>query len=228
MSIQAPIYKEWDAFSELVERDKILMEFRLVYQGVLNSTGNKSASGRVHAIRRYFHPQLVNLWDLSPILRPFSGRSFPSMPQKSYETFTPPKHELIQTYTHGGKSYLPIVCMENKVTCGIEILLLRRDLSAVLVSGDLDGRVKTLIDALRIPKIGEDTADDDPSPLHCLLSDDSLISEVKVTADHLLASPEQVIEHPKTTPDGEYKASTNHVLAVINVKTRGTERNLWT
>jgi hypothetical protein len=77
-----------------------------------------------------------------------------------------------------------------------------------------------------VPKIGEAANDGDEDPLYCLMSDDQLISEVKVIADHLFVNPEQVIENPTLTPAGEYTMSTNHVLAIIDVKTRGG-MNLW-
>ncbi len=57
--------------------------------------------------------------------------------------------------------------------------------------GDVDNRVKVLFDALRIPENpGEIPRDaipgDDESPLFCLLQDDRLITEVKITTDRLL------------------------------------------
>jgi hypothetical protein len=55
--------------------------------------------------------------------------------------------------------------------------------------------VRTLLDALRIPdnadETGRATPTEDEKPLFCLLEDDRLISEVKVTADQLLTLPEQ-------------------------------------
>jgi hypothetical protein len=193
------------------------MDFRLVYQGLLNGTGNRSASGNKHSIRRYFHRQLVNLWKTNPILRACSGIDVP------LRGFMPAFNSaaLMNAHTRGNKRYLPLVCDENGLSCSLEILLLRRDLGTVLVSGDLDGRVKTLIDALTIPVIGEAAEEGDEDPLYCLMSDDKLVYEVKVRADHLFAEPDQCIESPKMTPSGEYKISTNHVIAVVSVTTKG-------
>jgi hypothetical protein len=207
------------------------MEFRLVYQGVLNSTGNKSAVGHTHAIRRYLHRQMANLWRTAPVLRMAAGKTEGTVLNINtlQGTMSLNIGALIDIYERGGKHFVPLVCEENSITCSLDILLLRRDLGTVLVSGDLDGRIKTLIDALTVPNKGikkEDLADIDEDPMYCLMSDDKLISEVRVTADHLFADPEQVIEHPRITPSGEYAISTNHVMAVINVKTRGG-MNLW-
>jgi hypothetical protein len=56
--------------------------------------------------------------------------------------------------------------------------------------GDIDNRLKTLLDALRMPSNVEakqariDTPDDDP--IHCLLQDDALVTKVSVETDRLL------------------------------------------
>ncbi len=216
------VYREWDAFSELVGNQKILMEFRLVYQGILNSTGNKSASGNKHQIRRYLHRQLVNLWKINPLLRhglSYEGGTIIHASPGMRTVFSPGC--LMETYKRGGKRYLPLICPDNNLTCSLEILLLRRDLGSVLVSGDLDGRIKTLIDALAIPVIGEYAEEGDEDPLFCLMSDDKLVSEIKVTADHLFAEPDQIIENPKTGLAGEPTVNKNHVLCVIGIKTKG-------
>ena len=61
--------------------------------------------------------------------------------------------------------------------------------------GDIDGQVRTLLDALRMPDNPDETGGANPStdesPLFCLLQDDRLVSEVKVTSDQLLMLPEQ-------------------------------------
>ena len=76
---------------------------------------------------------------------------------------------------------------------------------------DLDNRMKTLLDALRMPKVVDelpkgDVASEHESPFYCLLEDDNLISRLSVSADRLL----------RPVPD---KA---HVLAVIQVTPRPT------
>ena len=61
--------------------------------------------------------------------------------------------------------------------------------------GDLDGRLKTIFDALRLPdslaEAGGIGPQDDETPFFCLLQDDKLISEVSVTTDQLLVLPQQ-------------------------------------
>jgi integrase len=54
----------------------------------------------------------------------------------------------------------------------------------LIKSGDIDGRLKTIFDALRMPKNLDETArqkpQDDEDPFFCLLEDDKLISEIRV------------------------------------------------
>src|SRR5258708_29854488 len=52
-----------------------LVEFRLLYDGELPSTGNKGKPHEVHAIRRAFHPQLRRLWNAEGNLRELAKMS---------------------------------------------------------------------------------------------------------------------------------------------------------
>jgi hypothetical protein len=182
------------------------MEFHLLYQGLLKGTGGKNSnSEHKHDVRRYFHKQLVNLWNSKEPLKSRAAHLAGTGPD-----------ELANTYHYGSQRFVPIVCDALSLCCELEILLLRRDLGTILASGDLDNRIKTLIDALRIP-VSNEYHEGPENPLYCLMQDDKLIYELKVVGDHLLANPEQVIEHPRVTPSGEYTINTNHVCAVIKV-----------
>lgn len=72
------------------------------------------------------------------------------------------------------------------------MLFLRRDIpGSALQSGDIDNRVKTLIDALRKPTNanelrGNENPKDGETPFFCLLEDDKLISHFAVETDTLL------------------------------------------
>ncbi|HOA94424.1 MAG TPA: hypothetical protein PKJ79_11745, partial [Quisquiliibacterium sp.] len=66
--------------------------------------------------------------------------------------------------------------------------------------GDIDNRLKTLLDGLRMPRganEGRQTLLDtpDPVPFFCLLEDDSLVTKVTVESEQLLrpAPPDAVI-----------------------------------
>ena len=97
------------------------------------------------------------------------------------------------------------------MTCGLNILFLRRDSPGKVISGgDIDNRLKTLFDALSIPNRSQivGTPESNESPFFCLLEDDSLITEVRVETDRLL------------TPLSANK-NENDVVLVIGVEVKG-------
>jgi len=83
----------------------------------------------------------------------------------------------------------------------LDILFLRPSEPGALIGhgGDLDNRIKTLLDALRMPNAEEIPNGAQPSqdewPFYCLLQDDALVTALSVTTDRLLA--------PKPTSDVE-------------------------
>ena len=95
--------------------------------------------------------------------------------------------------------------------CSIDITILRpEDDRFIFEAGDIDGQLKTLFDALRIPKdageCGGAIPQADETPFFCLLEDDRLVSEVRVSTDQMLLLPNR----------REVKANDAH--AVIHVK----------
>lgn len=179
------------------------MEFRLLYEGNLPPSANRPRPREKHAIRRAFHPQLRRLWSVRPNLRSYADRVFcesiesrpkPAVPETPEERFQIGLKELGRRYAKAGYELVPIVVPEFALQCSIDILLLRPEQNEVLGEwGDIDGQVKTVLDALRIPdatqETGEAKPEEDEHPLFCLLQDDKLISEVKITADKLLMLP---------------------------------------
>jgi hypothetical protein len=76
----------------------------------------------------------------------------------------------------------------------------------LIKGGDLDNRIKTLFDALRLPKsLEEVNGEVQDEPIFCLFEDDRLISEFRIVADHLLLLPK------------ETEANPNDVFLVIDV-----------
>jgi hypothetical protein len=189
------------------------MEFRLTYAGKLLSTNDrneqrlKERSLHVHEVRKSLHPQMKLLWDQHPALweeKRHGPRRNPGGPQM-YEVFN--RH---------GFNWLPIVTHDNGLICKIDILMLRSGDPGKVVH-DIDNRLKTLFDALRMPsnldELGAGTAtgkavpDHDEDPFCVLLEDDRLITHLSVTTDILL---EPV---PNVPPD-------NAVRLVLNVTVR--------
>jgi hypothetical protein len=189
------------------------MEFNLLYQGELLPSGNQSRAKEKHAIRRVFHPQLRRLWSVKPILRSLAhqwfvrvqSRASPLSPDLSFEEARKIECDLgLQAigkyYAKAGYELVPLVSPEYVPQCAIEILVLRPGERILFDErGDLDGQVRTILDALRMPdnpgETGGAQPEDDEHPLFCLLQNDKFISEVKIIADELLQLPEQGINH---------------------------------
>lgn len=146
-----------------------------------------------HAIRRELHPQLRTLWLQHPGLR---GAFDPRKEKGGISRI----EELARLYSHSGFRFVPLI-KKDHFACELDILLLRRQepYRAFDPVGDLDGRVKTLIDGLRMPQIGQEVGDNQPTadedPFFCLMDDDSAIFNFRVTVDRLLVPPEPQEPH---------------------------------
>ena len=83
--------------------------------------------------------------------------------------------------------------------CGLQILFLRKESPGkVYQGGDIDGRIKTLLDALAMPQHVEQVLERDSTklkPLYCLLQDDSMVSGLKVETERLLADSGNSDDH---------------------------------
>lgn len=163
------------------------MEFRLYYRGPLKSNGNVKHK---HAIREQIHKQLKQLWSQKPL-------------SDLKEKLLSGQHELGCIRSLEGFVFAPLVQGRIDLIADIDITLLRPEEPGAIVTqaGDIDNRLKTLFDALRMPQKrseipGECTPENTDSPLFCLLEDDNLISALKVTTDRLLdsvSSPSEVV-----------------------------------
>jgi hypothetical protein len=200
-----------------------MFEFRLVYQGLLLASDKEGhRAEHKQAIRRYFHPQLVNLWNTKHPLKERVDSTFLYGQREGKGEWANGLEAVATNYRIGQQKFLPIVTHDDFLVCGLDILLLRRDFSSVVNSGDLDNRIKTLIDALRLPTPAEGF-DGPENPLCCVMEDDKLISEIRVLADYLFADPEQLVHDPKISAfTGEYKIKENHVIAVVHVTVKAT------
>jgi hypothetical protein len=75
----------------------------------------------------------------------------------------------------------------------LDITFLRPEAPGAIITkgGDIDNRIKTLLDGLRMPKdMTEiptgDAPTADENPFYCLLEDDTLVTRLNVDADRLL------------------------------------------
>jgi len=169
------------------------MRFRLVYEGPLHSNGTPTEK---HAIRRQLHGQLKELWAQQEPLKRLSDMPDYRLPG-AYEPGPQSGIGLRQLATHFarcGFQFVPLVTALYWLICSLDILFLRRENPGAVVSGgDIDNRLKTLLDGLRLPKCDEiiEKPEPDEEPMFCLLEEDRLITEVTVTTDRLLRPPGQ-------------------------------------
>ena len=181
----------------------IEVQFRLVYQGQLPAAKNQGRGTRTkekHEIRRVLHKQLAMLWKTHPLLKVYlqaprfvTTREIENgfMPSQRIDKVSQAER-LAEQYERCGYRFVPLVGTIFQTACSIDILFLRRDEPGHLVSGggDIDNRIKTLFDALRMPQRCDElkgfSPGDDENPFFVLLEDDQLITEVKVTTDRLL------------------------------------------
>ncbi len=145
------------------------MKFRLVYKGELPPTNDDNEKLEIkQKIRKKFHPQLKKFIE--------SNKVSPGLGRK------------LQLFERKGFKFRPIIDKKNR--CSLDILFLRSDAPGKGFAGDIDNRVKTLLDALSVPGENELLPLDSPpdkheKPLFCLLEDDSLVTQLSVEMDHL-------------------------------------------
>lgn len=167
------------------------MEFRLIYEGALHGQGAKSP--HKWEIRRALHPQLKQLWEMQRPLREQAGSLLAHPAKSGRPSLIVPK---------GGLLFAPLVSQRLDLYAEISVLLLRQQPRGALLTdgGDIDNRLKTLLDGLRVPHGSNEGRAElpeaaDPSPFFCLLEDDALVSKVTVESDQLLrpARPDEVV-----------------------------------
>jgi hypothetical protein len=218
----------WDEFPE----DYPSVEFRLVYEGELKAAGSGKGSGRAsekHAIRRVLHSQLASLWQMIPHLKdrtePHSFFNAPAVRKIASATSRTvhfpgyvPKPSLLETlgnqFDRCGYKFVPLVSEHLKLSCGLDILFLRRDMPGIPLihaGGDLDNRLKVLLDALQMPDAcaGFTKQPDEDSYFFVLMQNDKMLTEISVTTDTLLTP---------CNPGHE-----NDVHLIIKVKIRPTD-----
>ena len=165
------------------------MEFRLIYEGPLRGQGAKSS--HKWEIRRALHPQLQRLWQEHP-LRDVAGTllAHPARPGK-----------VSVIVEKGGLLFAPLVTQRLNLYVELSVLLFRQQPRGTLITdgGDIDNRLKTLLDGLRVPHgsmEGRTELPDEPDPRRfgCLREDGSPGSNVSVRSEPSLrpALPDEV------------------------------------
>jgi hypothetical protein len=182
------------------------MKFTLTYDGPLRSSGSKPKNQDKWDIRKQLHPRLVDLWHSHPALIEIelNGRYFPKQGGATFfqtlhlapgaispQAGTQNPHgdilDLCESINKHGAWFRPLVRESFALHCGLKVLFLRREPPGrVYQGGDLDGRMKTLLDALAMPQHAEQVLEKTTTrcaPLHCLVEDDSMISGLDVESE---------------------------------------------
>jgi hypothetical protein len=194
------------------------MKFRLTYTGPLLASSNNSTRPKEKwDIRKQLHPQLEELWSTHPVLcghgiqafahvserDPFEiqpvGRGAPKPHPVTFGTTT--SSSLVFSYANSlakrasanrSFQFCPLVQAHFGLVCALDITFMRKEEpgSLILQGGDLDNRIKTLFDGLKVPSQDDMKAgspDGDPDQIFfCLLEQDSLITDFNVRTDRLL------------------------------------------
>jgi hypothetical protein len=185
------------------------VDFTLIYEGELLAYKEDRAPHK-QAIRKQLHPQLKELWRLR--FPHWLNSTQPSKGSRELYAGGVRIDQIASLYSVCGYRFVSLVIEDLVLACKIDILFLRKELAIgrIIQGGDLDNRLKTLFDALRVPKdckeIGGITPGPDENPFYCLLQDDILITEVKIRADTLLV-PTTYWQRRRKASDGDNVAA---------------------
>jgi hypothetical protein len=155
------------------------VRFTLYYRGILKA--NRGSQDK-HDLRRHFHAQLKEAWSLTPL--------------STYARFVDPStkgNDGNVLRTIGAFEFAPLVCQELGLVAELRITMFRPQAPGALVGtgGDIDNRLKTVLDSLKVPaEPNALPATEQPrageAPFYCLLEDDKLITELSVKTERLL------------------------------------------
>jgi len=172
--------------------------FTLGFDGNLPS-GTSPRLKEKWEIRDQLNYQLAQLWQAEPILSShlkhlddwevaeLHGEQVrPIAPHKKFSR-VPYRLQL------GGACFVPLVTAHSNLWCHLDILMLRDGDPGHILTGpctDLDNRLKTLFDGLRMPRNADEMKKHGPpaseKPYFCLLEDDKLITRIAVDTQRRL------------------------------------------
>ena len=117
------------------------MKLILHYRGDLFANGKPTHK---HDLRRIFHSQLKTLWGQRPLVDDTKSLLKTRVNEGDYSLLRPlPPFD-----------FVPLISAEMNVVCEISILLMRPEPPGNLITsgGDMDNRLKTLFDAMTMPR----------------------------------------------------------------------------
>ena len=157
------------------------MRFVLHYRGPLHANGSVKEK---HQIRQHVHAQLAQLWRQQPLT---------DYPELVKERTSPGNYSLLRPSF--GFTFVPLVTKEMNAIAELSVTLLRPEAPGNLITqgGDIDNRLKTLFDALTMPRHeaqvqGISPVEDEKPFFYCLFEDDNLVTAISVRTEQLLES----------------------------------------
>jgi hypothetical protein len=205
------------------------MQFRLTYEGPLLSDGR---ADHKHEIRKHFHHQLRRLWQTYPGMKQWGESRY------TWQTFGGPEFSgeksrievIANSYKRFGYEFVPLAAnfraaARDPPIVSLDILFLRNGgPGSVIKSADIDGRLKTLFDALRMPsqrgEVGSSpTPSPDETPFFVLMEDDRYVGNVSVTTDALL--------EPTPTSSGLLDKHDARLVIAVTLKNASEGQGIW-
>jgi hypothetical protein len=156
------------------------MKFRLLFEGEIPPR-QQTTLKVVHDIRLQLAPQLEALWRFAPLNQMWKQLKHPQPGPMDYSILE----------QRGTSVFVPLISKRNDLMCELDVTFLRPQAPGQLLGdgGDIDNRVKTLLDALSVPPPAQTdfhSAIGPSRPVYCVLQDDSLVTKLAVETDRLL------------------------------------------
>jgi hypothetical protein len=172
----------------------------LTYRGdIWRSAGGGGRVSEKQMLRYHFNSQLRKVWESHNVLRevPRGALQQPVVKGTDYDvprpipTTNPPLAGFLFRRQLRGLWFIPMITMPMEAHCHLTLKIGRpmKPRHVIFDGGDLDGRLKTLFDALAVPTdeaalpVG---ATGDEGEVLCLLADDSLITGLTIESYQLL------------------------------------------
>ncbi len=147
------------------------MEIILTYRGKIPA--KRSNLTAIWDMRKEFHSQLIKLWGRQPfdVLKEWNETDFAK--------------------TIYGQKFIPLYGRKVGIGVSLDIKLLTGMpiQKSILEAGDLDNRIKRIIDGLRAPaQKGELLTSREQATWHCLMDDDNAVINLNASMGTFLAS----------------------------------------
>jgi hypothetical protein len=171
------------------------VEFLLRYRGPL--PGNKSDPDDKQRVRMALSPQLRELCKrdefFADCLYPdlLRGQLVGGKLEFNHDVNHPANDKQFCRVPMSGFEFVPLIHRQNYLACALDITWLRREKPGdIIKGGDIDNKLKTLFDGMRMPLEEKEVGNQKPSETNervfCLLDDDSLIFKLSVATFQML------------------------------------------